>query len=412
MSGKKKRQGDKETRGGFLFVEFAEGQPVEVLRVGEFVDKNGLEVKITEDDLEAFVANFAAGAAGQEVPVDVRHERAEAGGWIKRLWKEGDKLLASVDWNELGQKLVKERIYRYLSATIDLAKKVIKSISLVNFPAVKGLRPVELSEGVYTFRAEKWMEGIIKSVTRRILAELGEGGDEEEDDAELTIRKEDDEIVLYSEDGSKVLGRFPFGPGAKYPDEDAARAAAEEREKEIERIKHTKEAGEMTDEEKAALREKIREELLAEMAEEKKTEAEMREEIRADVVVEFKEQFEAELAEKYERRAKLIEFAEELCDGDDSGLSAKPEDVVAALEALPEDQVESVQALLKSKMVDFTERGSSGKGKGDKKKLPAEIAVHLHEWMAAKFELAEFFEDNEMGDPDEYDLSEFEKKED
>lgn len=40
------------------------------------------------------------------------------------------------------------------------------------------------------------------------------------------IKKEDDEIVLYAKDKKKVLGRFPFGKGKKYADEDAARDAA------------------------------------------------------------------------------------------------------------------------------------------------------------------------------------------
>lgn len=51
------------------------------------------------------------------------------------------------------------------------------------------------------------------------------------------IRKEGSEIVLYSSDGEKILGRFPFGKGKKYKDETAARAAAHEREGQIEIFK-------------------------------------------------------------------------------------------------------------------------------------------------------------------------------
>lgn len=51
------------------------------------------------------------------------------------------------------------------------------------------------------------------------------------------IRKEGSEIVLYSSDGEKVLGRFPFGKGKKYQDETAARAAAHKREGQVQFFK-------------------------------------------------------------------------------------------------------------------------------------------------------------------------------
>jgi hypothetical protein len=59
------------------------------------------------------------------------------------------------------------------------------------------------------------------------------------------IRKEGDEIVLYSGDETKVLGRYRFGKGEDYEDEDAARAAANKHESEVEYFKaHPKEEGE------------------------------------------------------------------------------------------------------------------------------------------------------------------------
>lgn len=102
----------------FLFTEIslAEGQAetaIEVLRVGAFVDRNGHHVEIAPEDLNSFVANFDAGAAGQDVPIDIDHERAEAAGWLRKLWVEGEKLMANVDWNAVGKQLIGDRIYRY-----------------------------------------------------------------------------------------------------------------------------------------------------------------------------------------------------------------------------------------------------------------------------------------------------------
>jgi len=130
-----------------------EGRPVEVLRPGTFVDRFGREVEITEEDLQAYVATFEQGQAEQDVPIDVDHERGQAAGWLRGLWVEAGKLLARVDWTSLGRQLVGERLYRYVSASIDTGGKVIKSVSLVNFPAVKGLAPVELEEGT---RPSEW----------------------------------------------------------------------------------------------------------------------------------------------------------------------------------------------------------------------------------------------------------------
>lgn len=390
-----KRRGDWGLEiGDFLFAEFEAGQEIEVLRAGSFVDRNGREVEVTEEDLDAYVANFEAGEAGQEVPVDVDHEKGEAAGWIQGLQRKGDTLVAVPEWNELGRRLVGERIYRYLSATIDLARKVVKSISLVNFPAVKGLKAVELSEGVFAIEETSWVEGVIARVATALREALGmEGGGAEGEVAEFLIRQEGEEWCLYSRDGSRKLGCYP------------TKAGAERRERQVEYFKNESEGSSpMTDEERATLREELRVEILAEMAENEKTVAELREEIRAEVAVELREQF--------ERRAGFVEFAKEVCGGE-VGLSAKPEDVVSLLEGLDEDLAEQAKALLKSKVVDFGERGSSQDGKGKKQAVPGEVVEHLRAWVAAGNSVEEFFRVNvaELGEMDDFDVSEFVKEE-
>ena len=63
-------------------------------------------------------------------------------------------------------------------------------------------------------------------------------GESEKAIAEKVIRKEGNEIILYDSEGKKVLGRFPFGAGKKYKDEDSAREAAAKRERQIQYFKH------------------------------------------------------------------------------------------------------------------------------------------------------------------------------
>lgn len=55
---------------------------------------------------------------------------------------------------------------------------------------------------------------------------------------EKVIVDEGDEVVLYSKDKSKVLGRYPYGKGKKYKDKEAATDAAEKREREVQFFKH------------------------------------------------------------------------------------------------------------------------------------------------------------------------------
>lgn len=120
---------------------------IDVVRTGHFTDAHGREVDITQAHLEGMVLNFAARTAGQDIPIDIDHEFAQAAGWLTDLSIRGNTLVAVPEWNALGKQLVGDKVYRYISATIHLSKSLLLSASLVNFPAVKGMRPVALSEG-------------------------------------------------------------------------------------------------------------------------------------------------------------------------------------------------------------------------------------------------------------------------
>jgi len=344
----------------FLFTEFEEGKPVEFLRIGTFVDRNGREVEITQEFLDDLVASFEAGQAGQEVPIDVKHEKGEAAGWVARVWREGSRLLATVDWNALGTELIGERVYRYLSATIDTAQNVLKSISLVNFPAVKGLQPVELAEGAYTMKLKG---GLLQRVQSAIKAVF-----EEVEAEELEVEEE------------------------------------EELEQEETETEGESEEEEMGEQELEELREEIRAELLAEMEEEKGVRAELEEEVRAEI--------QAELEEQMERKRELAEFAEEVCGGD-AGLSTDPDELVELMVPMDEERLEKFQEVIRGKIVEFEERGSSRDGMGDKAELEAPYKSQIREWLDAGRDLEEWFEMNEdvVGPMDDYNVAEFMEEE-
>lgn len=155
-----------------------------------------------------------------------------------------------------------------------------------------------------------------------------------------------------------------------------------------------------TEAELQTLRAEIRAEIEAEMAEQQRTTAELREQVRAEV--------EAELAERFARRQELREFAEGVCGGE-TGLSANPDDVVEFLEGLDDEQLERAKAMLQAKVVDFSERGSSRAGKNGKTELPALYTPLLQDWIKSGQSIEEFFNLNrvELGEMDDYDLSQF-----
>lgn len=369
-----------------MLAALAEGAPVEVLRVGSFVDMYGTDVDIDVAFLDAMVANFNAGAAGQDVPIDVDHELGEAAGWVKRLWREEDLLLAAVDWNELGAKLVGEKLYRYVSAYIDMAGKVLLSVSLVNFPAVKGLAPVELkqlAEGVYGFKDVPVRDVLRARMHQTFVSAVDQ----------LSIDGVIDETMR-----QRVLSAVEAAVDAFYQALEGLEATTW-RPGDAEVYFVRQKEGHMDE---AALREQIRKEVMAEIQARQVTEAALREQLRA----ELRPQIEVEMA----RHQEIVAFAAEVTSGA-VALAMSADEVVAFLDALPADQIERAKAMLKAKTVELGERGSAGSGRGDDQvvTLDAPVLATLREWVAAGGKVVEFFAVNrdELGEMNQYDLREF-----
>jgi len=397
--------------------EHEPGNPVEILRetrAGEmFVDKYGRELTISAGDLDEFAANFEAGLAQQEVPIDIDHEKGKSAGWFKKMWTEirefsfaGDDgpvveqlkvLKALPDWNKLGRELVGEQIYRYLSAWLDLANKVVKSVSLCNFPAVKGLAAAELADGMvgsvrireylsakmhahFTGIADSWAaSGMLSTEERKLLsgaigAALDAFAENTGDVGERLIQVRGPDLDYYYSDGQ---------PSSDADHQEAERSMTMPKSEE-------------------ELRAELRAEMEAELAKQTEQEAEMRERI-------YKEERERILAE-VERRNGFVEFAEQVCNPEQgAGLAEKPEDVVAFLMSLPAERVDEAKRMLSAKVVEFGEIGSSRDGQEATDNLPSWAAVLLRDWVGSGLDVAEFFEANkaELGEAEQYDLSEF-----
>jgi phage I-like protein len=139
------------------------GAPVTITRAGQFHDPRYGDFEITRQMLSEMVLNFNAHTYGQNIFVDVAHNPDQgAAGTMTKLWVDGDKLLAAVEWTPYGLAAIRERGYQYLSAEyhddwIDNEKRqphgaLLIGAALTIRPAIKRLDPIQLSEPVALHR--------------------------------------------------------------------------------------------------------------------------------------------------------------------------------------------------------------------------------------------------------------------
>lgn len=137
---------------------------VTITRTGQFHDPRYGDFEITPAMLADMVRNFDARAYGQDIFIDVAHRPEDgAAGRIARLFVEGDRLMAEVDWTSYGRDAIADRGYQYLSAEFvenftDNEKRkshgtVLLGAGLTIRPVIKHLDPVRLSEPVPIHRA-------------------------------------------------------------------------------------------------------------------------------------------------------------------------------------------------------------------------------------------------------------------
>jgi len=166
-----------------MFVVFGEGvndgEWIEVACTGDVVDMNGHRLSITSADFDRWIQAFEGGERGQDLPITLDHPRqgGEAAGWFRGLRKGPkrdilgslrDTLLMKPEWTSLGQDKVAGGLYKYFSLEI-APGNMLRGGSLVNFPAVKGLKPV--SEGAKL--GEFYLREFYMAETAKKCAECG-----------------------------------------------------------------------------------------------------------------------------------------------------------------------------------------------------------------------------------------------
>ena len=162
---------------------------VTVIKMGTYTHWLHGKFKVDQATFDSFIKNFEGKTYGQELPVDVNHDDGKgAAGWFKRLFIEGKRLRAEIEWTELGVDAIKKKLYRYMSATyvdnyVDAESgkafgPLLMGAALCIRPFVKGMEPVTLSasgesEPVFTIFHEKLSEEIDMN-KEKILKQLKE----------------------------------------------------------------------------------------------------------------------------------------------------------------------------------------------------------------------------------------------
>lgn len=160
-----------------------------ILKLGNFYDPRYGDFEVTQAHFDSFIKNFNERTYGQDIPIDIAHKGDSGGGaagWPRKLFQEGKRLRAEIEWSEFGVEAVTKRGFKYLSAEYfenwkDNEKKLDHGPTLVGAaltirPAIKGLDPVTLSSvfGGETEGPVLLHEEVIKQLTEERQMKKGE----------------------------------------------------------------------------------------------------------------------------------------------------------------------------------------------------------------------------------------------
>lgn len=129
---------------------------IEIAKVGDYEgtlpDGDGTVLQhFTEDSLKNVVKK--ANDEGKEILLDQQHKSMQsyntddrACGWIKDLTYRAGSIFGKCFWTELGLKLIKSRIFRFISPVFCLDGEgqptELVNVALTNSPAITDIRPV------------------------------------------------------------------------------------------------------------------------------------------------------------------------------------------------------------------------------------------------------------------------------
>ncbi len=326
-----------------------------------YIAMSGAEVYIKSDELASYIENTQAIIASTKtesgeivgLPIDLEsHNHKGGAGWIVglELDKTRNVIRFLVNWTEKGFELIKANLARFFSPSVDTEEKIILGGSLTNWPATRN------AKGQILLRPVELSQSI------------------KEIDMEKTL------LELLAELPGKVAeamhGKPPELPNTQLPPTELETEISPELKELLRTPEGIEELGKKAQE-------------LA----------------RAAIHLE-------------KRKMHTVQFASKLAGGTAEhpvGLKVRPNEVVALLLSLPEPQALAVEKILANALdgaINFSMRGLDGSGFIQKPELPKEFKPYLETWVKAGKSVDEFFKVNlELGNPEDYNLAEFTRKE-
>lgn len=146
----------------------AEAKTYPIARLGSFADKRYGEFSITDEDFSEWQKKLSS-VFGGEVSIDTDHaadrgQSSRAAGWIKGLERATDehgvRVDAKIEWTPYGERLLRDREYKFFSPTfVDALKdeqgnnlgKALIGGALTNRPFLRrGMPALTLDDGTYS----------------------------------------------------------------------------------------------------------------------------------------------------------------------------------------------------------------------------------------------------------------------
>jgi phage I-like protein len=143
---------------------------VQIAKLGDFSDGRYGEFSITADEVESWRKNLAKLPGGKAV-IDFDHKSqrtprdSRAAGWITGVHRDGEKVMADVDWTELGEGAIERREYQFFSPVYgdfadehgDTHSDTLSAGALTNVPFLGSMPALALA-------SEDAMEGALKQL--------------------------------------------------------------------------------------------------------------------------------------------------------------------------------------------------------------------------------------------------------
>lgn len=147
-------------------IEVQDGVPkeIKILPLGVVKSRKGTFL-VDDESAEMILRSF--NERQLDLVVDYEHQtmlnmQAPAGGWIRKLRKGKDAIIADVEWTDKAAQYLKNKEYRYLSPVIRVRKDrrvtAIHSVALTNVPAIDGMFAMCSDAGLDDFVKEDKME--------------------------------------------------------------------------------------------------------------------------------------------------------------------------------------------------------------------------------------------------------------